>query len=84
MLKLNKAFYGLKQAPRSCKAKFDDTLKSRGFVMRKNDRCVYYFNSTQSKVFVGVYVDDLIIMGACEVKVKEFKKFMKCIKVSPK
>ena len=52
--------------------------------MRKNDRCAYYLNSTQRKVIVGVYVDDLIIMGAREVKVKEFKKFMKCIKVSPK
>ena len=33
---------------------------------------MYYLTSTQDKVTVGVYVDDLIITGAIEVQVKEF------------
>ena len=35
----------------------------------KNDQGVYYMNSNQDKVIVGVYLDDLIIMGASEAKV---------------
>ena len=76
VLKLNKALYGLKQAPRVWNAKLDDTLKSIGFVKSKNDQGVYYLNSNQDKVIFGVYVDDLIITGASEAKVKEFKKNM--------
>ena len=37
---------------------------------------MYHLNSTQDKVIFEVYVDDLIIMGASEAKVKEFKKTM--------
>ena len=70
VLKLNKALYGLKQAPRAWNAKLDDTLKSIGFVKSKNNQGVYYLNSNQDKVIVGVYVDDLIITGASEAKVK--------------
>ena len=33
---------------------------------------MYYLNSTQDKVIMGVFVDDLIITGASEVQVKEF------------
>ena len=76
VLKLNKALYGLKQAPSAWNAKLDDTLKSIGFVKSKNDQGVYYLNSNQDKVIVGGYVDDLIITGTSEAKVKEFKKNM--------
>ena len=76
VLKLNKVLYGLKQAPRAWNAKLDDTLKSIGFVKSKNDQGVYYLNSNQDKVIVGVYVDDLIITGVSEAKVKELKKNM--------
>ena len=40
---------------------------------------MYYVNSTQNKGLVGVYVDDWIIAGASEVKVKEFNKTMMTI-----
>ena len=76
VLKLNKALYGLKQVPRAWNAKLDDTLKSINFEKSKNDQGVYYLNSNRDKVIVGVYVDDLIITGASETKVKEFKKNM--------
>ena len=75
VLKLNKALYGLTQAPRAWNATLDDTLKTIGFMKSKNDQGVYYLNSNQDKVIVGVYADDLIITGASEAKV-EFKKNM--------
>ena len=75
VLKLNKALYSLKQAPRTWNSKLDGTLKSIGFLNSKNDQGVYYLNSTQSKVIMGVNVDDLIIKRVSESKV-EFKKNM--------
>ena len=62
--------------PRAWNAKVDDTLKSIGFMKSKNDQGVYHLNSIQDKVIVRVYVDDLIITGASEAKVEEFKKNM--------
>ena len=76
VLKFNKALYGLKQASRAWNAKLDDTLKRIGFMKSKNDQGVYHLNSNRDKVIVGVYVDDLIITGASESKVEEFKKNM--------
>ena len=76
VLKLNKALYGLKQAPRVWNAKLDDTLKSIDFMKSQNDQGVYSLNSNRDKVILGVYVDDLIITGASEAKVEEFKKNM--------
>ena len=76
MLKLNNALYGLKQVPRAWNAKLDDTLKNIGFVKSKNDQGVYYLNSTQEKVIGGVYMDEFIIMGTSEAKLKVFKKSM--------
>ena len=75
VIKVNKALYGLKQAPRAWNVKLDDTLKSIGFMKSKNVQGVYHLNSIRDKVIVGLYVDDLIITGANEVKV-EFKKNM--------
>ena len=74
VLRLNKALYGLKEAPRAWNAKLNNILKSIGFFKSKNDQGVYHLNSTREKVIVGVYVDDLIITGASEATVKEFKK----------
>ena len=76
VFKFNKTLYGLKQAPRLRNTKLDDTLKSIGYMKSKNDQGVYYLNSTQDKVILGVYVDDMIITGASEAKMREFKKTM--------
>ena len=73
-LKEKKALYGLKQTPRAWNAKLDHTLKILNFLKTKNDQGV--LNSTRDKVIVGVYVDDLIITGTSEAKVKEFNKTM--------
>ena len=76
VIKLNKTLYGLKQAPRFRNTKLDVTLKSIGYVKSKNDQGVYYLNSTQDKMILGVFVDDLIITRASEAKMREFKKTM--------
>ena len=61
VLKLRNALYGLRQAPRAWNNKLDDTLKSMGFIKSINDQSVYTSDKKESKLWVGVYVDDLII-----------------------
>ena len=61
VLKLKKALYGLRQAPRAWNSKLDETLTLMGFIRSINDQAVYTSNRNERKLWVGVYVDDLII-----------------------
>ena len=77
VLKLRKALYGLKQAPRTWSRKLDETLKSMGFIRSISDQAVYTSNRKESKLWVGVYVDDLIITGSNTEEINSFKLSMK-------
>ena len=73
VLKLRKALYGLKQAPRAWNNKLDEILKSMGFIRSISDQVVYISNRKESKLWVGVYVDDLIITGSNIEEIESFK-----------
>ena len=77
VLKLRKALYGLRQAPRAWNNKLVETLKSMGFIRSINDQAVYTSNKKESKLWVGVYVDDLIITGLNLEEIDSFKTSMK-------
>ena len=77
VLKLRKTLYGLKQAPRAWNSKLDDTLKSMGFIRSINDQAVYTSNRKENKLWVGVYVDDLIITRSNPKEIDLFKISMK-------
>ena len=77
VLKLRKALYGLKQAPRAWNNKLDETLKSIGFIRSVSDQVVYTSNRKESKLWVGVYVDDLIITSSNTNEIESFKVSMK-------
>ncbi|KAJ4740894.1 Transposon Ty1-H Gag-Pol polyprotein [Rhynchospora pubera] len=77
VLKLHKALYGLRQAPRAWNSKLDKTLMAIGFKRSPVEYAVYKKHCKQSFVFVGVYVDDLIITGTCEGEISKFKEKMK-------
>ena len=77
VLKLRKARYGLRQAPRAWNNKLDETLKSMGFIRSINDQAVYTSNRKESKLWVGVYVDDLIITRSNPEEIDVFKTSMK-------
>lgn len=60
--KLKKSLYGLKQSPRVWNAHIDGTLtKVMGFTRCKSDTCLYIKGEGENKVYLGVYVDDLLI-----------------------
>ena len=77
VLKLRKALYGLKQAPRAWNNKLDETLKSIGFIRSISHQVVYTSNRKESKLWVGVYVDDLIIASSNTKETESFKVSMK-------
>lgn len=61
--KLNKAIYGLKQASRSWNLMFDKFVKNLGFVQSNADGCLYTFRNSNTKVYVLLYVDYILILG---------------------
>ena len=77
VFKLRKALYGLKQAPRAWNSKLDETLKLMGFIRSISDQAVYTSNKKESKLWVGVYVDDLIITRSNTEEIDSFKLSMK-------
>ena len=60
--KLQKSIYGLKKASRSWNIRFDEVVKSFGFIKSDHDSCLYK-NFSGSKVnFLILYVDDILLM----------------------
>jgi hypothetical protein len=79
VFKLHKALYGLRRAPRAWNSKLDAELKRLGFRKCKIEHGLYTREVDQHRLVIGVYVDDLIIMGKTREKVEAFKKEMKRI-----
>ena len=61
--KLKKSIYGLKQASRSWNIRFDEVVKSFGFIKSEQDSCVYKKFSGSSVSFLLLYVDDVLLVG---------------------
>ena len=59
--KLKKSLYGLKQASRAWNQEVEFFLLSLGFHSCKTDPCIFVKNSVDSKIIIGLYVDDLLI-----------------------
>jgi hypothetical protein len=77
VMRLHKALYGLRQAPRAWNSKLDAVLQELGFSRCKSEHGLYTRMKNRMRLVVGVYVDDLIIMGESEEGVVVFKQEMK-------
>ena len=60
--KLQKFIYGLKQASRSQNLKFDQSVKSFGFLQSPDEPCVYKKCNGNVVVFLVLYVDDILLI----------------------
>jgi hypothetical protein len=76
VLKLSKALYGLKQAPRAWNVKLDKSLKNLGFKKCATEPTVYTKGVGRTAVILGVYVDDLIVIGGDPSEIATFKRQM--------
>ena len=74
--KLNRAIYGLKKAPKLWYQRFDEYMMENGFKKSKNDYCLYTKFEGKDKLYVLIFVDDLIITGSNHVQVEVFKKLL--------
>lgn len=70
VLKLKKALYGLHQAPRAWNAKLDSTLLSIGLGRSPSEPAIYTRRSNNDQLAIGVYVDDLVIIGSSTSSIK--------------
>ncbi|XP_019190535.1 PREDICTED: uncharacterized protein LOC109184994 [Ipomoea nil] len=60
---LQRSLYGLKQAPPAWFKRLHDFLLSAGFSPSRTDASLFHYTSGTSRVFLLVYVDDIIMMG---------------------
>lgn len=62
--RLDKAIYGLKQAPRAWYSRLSNKLLEFGFKMSLSDNSLFYLDKDGAKMFILVYVDDIIVASA--------------------
>ena len=60
---LKKSIYGLKQASRSWNVRFDQAVKTYGFIQSEDEPCVYKLILEGKIVFLVLYVDDILLIG---------------------
>ena len=70
--RLNKSIYGLKQAPRCWNMALDTYLKELKFKQSTSDPCIYVSTEGET-LYLGVYVDDIILAGTTDERIKEVK-----------
>ena len=71
--KLRKSIYGLKQSPRCWNAALDKQLRGMGFVQSTSDPCIYA-DAGGDTFFIGVYVDDIVMVSKNLERIKEVKE----------
>lgn len=76
--KLNKALYGLKQAPRAWYERLTAALLTYGFVASKCDPSLFLFDSKGTRLYVLVYVDDILITGTSTPLIRDLIQKLNC------
>src|SRR6266496_3274702 len=61
--KLQRSIYGLVQASRSWNLRFDEVIKTFGFIQVYREACIYKKVSGSSIAFLVLYVDDILLIG---------------------
>lgn len=74
--RLHKSLYGLRQAPRCWFAKLSSALKDYGFRQSVPDYSLFTYAHGSKRIYVLVYVDDLIISADSQPLLDEFKAYL--------
>lgn len=73
VLKLKKSLYGLKQSSKCWNDKINTYLISIGFYRSENDYCLYISDCKNDKIYLLIYVDDIILSGVNLEKINKVK-----------
>ena len=75
---LKKIIYGLKKSPRCWHKRFDDFISKLGFNKSSYDNCAFInSNSYSSKVYLLLYVDDMLFTEKSKFDIKRVKTVLK-------
>ena len=74
--RLKKSIYGLKQSPRCWNEALDKHLKIMNFKQSNNDPCIYTLELHGEIYIIAVYVDDIILAGKNQERIKQFIKMI--------
>ena len=74
VLKLKGALYGLKQSSHVWGKTFEKFMLRSGFKQCVMDTCIYTRGTGQSRIILGIHVDDQAIIGPSKVVIKRFKE----------
>ena len=75
---LKKALYWLKQSPREWNHRFDEFMIRKKYNMSQYDPCVYLKGkSTESRVYLLLYVDDILIASQSKTEIERLKQLLK-------
>ena len=76
VLRLKGALYGLKQSSHVWQEMFKKFTISEGFTQCVMDTCIYMRGEGDSRIILGIHVDDQVITGPNAMVVKTFKEDM--------
>ena len=71
--KLKKSLYGLKQSPRCWNSVLHAFMIETGFRNCEDDHCLYFKNTSDSAIYVAIYVDDILVAGSSHRHIQDFK-----------
>ncbi|CAI7757840.1 unnamed protein product, partial [Closterium sp. NIES-54] len=77
VFRLNKAIYGLKQAPMCWYARLVEVLEALGFKVSGCDESLFMTEGEEEKVFLLVYVDDILLFSPSLERIKEVQGKLK-------
>jgi hypothetical protein len=75
--KLHKALYGLRQALHTWNSKLDACLNYLSFSHLRIGHGLHTRSEAGARLIIGVYADDLLVVGDSLDEIKRFKKEMK-------
>ncbi len=75
--KLRRSLYGLKQSPKLWYETFVSYMTELGFRRLRKDRCVFVRQDNTHSIFLGLYVDDIIIVAPDSTRVMMIKQALK-------
>ena len=74
--KLNKTLYGLKQSPREWYNEIQRVFQEMGLHRTEQDHCVFIGKIKGKTVRIGLYVDDILVLGESIAIVEDVKKLI--------
>ena len=74
--RLQKSLYGLKQAPRCWFVKLAEALRTYDFQQTRSDYTLFIYFKRGIRLWILVYVDDLIISGNSPQQIQIFKDYL--------